>query len=174
MLDKLDGEASNAIEEHLAFCGNCADELLHIMRMEAALDTEAEQQANGLGQQAMLQAPALSYWEPYGIGLESTAAETPKQTQLFSTSEGTVELTCDWGSPQGSDPAYIWVAWEAAISQDRILELRIVDPETGKLRYKTCLGSASAGEEIFSSHELSFDPSRERWAVAIAVTALLS
>ena len=169
LLDKLDEESASSIETHLAGCGSCADELLQIMRMEAELTVEAEHQANFIEHQALPQSPELFYWEPYGIGLALTAAETPKQTHHFSTTEGTVELTCDWGTPQGSDPAYIWLAWESVLPEKRILEINFVNPETGRLWHTASLGSSLVGEETFTSHELNFDPSLDRWALALAV-----
>ena len=95
------------------------------------------------------------------------AADIPKQRHSFSTKYGDINIECSWGEQHQGEPAYIWLSWKANISADNELWLRFVDPETQTIRHEVNLGTIRAGEETFTSHELGFDPSTERWAISV-------
>lgn len=167
VLDQLPEEVCRAIENHLAVCGVCANEVLRIMRLEEDLEDDARQWVNMPTSSDIHNSVAVDYWEPQWLGMQTTAADIPQQTHVFRMKEGNVRILCNWGEAHGSDPAYIWVSWEACLTEDKVLCIRFLNPENGHIRHEACLGEDSNGEETFNRHELGFDPSRERWAVAI-------
>ncbi|GAK58060.1 anti-sigma factor [Candidatus Vecturithrix granuli] len=146
--------------KHLFFCKSCAKHVAGWMRNQTLKDI------SGILPESIL---ATEYWQPDYAGLQATAADIPQQKYTFHLSEGDIQVTCNWGGPQGSDPAFIWLKWQANIEEEREFYAQFVDPETQTIRYAARLGTHLEGEETFSSRELGFDPSHERWAVAIVL-----
>lgn len=159
------------VMQHLAWCHECTIEVAGFMRNHQGENNSPVSPADEYGEikQGLLAEIASEYWEPEYAGLQATAADIPQQEHTFSLTEGDIQLTCNWGGPQGSDPAFIWLKWRANIEEERELYARFVDPETQTMRYEARLGTYLEGEETFSSRELGFDPSRERWAVSIVL-----
>ena len=181
VVDQLDENTTEYVEEHLALCGICANEVLSIMRLEnelsedALADRESPLTSSSLpyevlpSERTLVDGVAIEFWEPEWAGQFATAADIPQQEHTFSMKEGEIKVVCDWGGQHGSDPPYIWLSWEAHISTERILYARFVNPVTREIRHEACLGSDLIGEETFSSHDLGFDPCRERWSVSIVL-----
>ena len=154
------------VRAHIAACADCSRETLRIMRLEKRLAALPETK------------PALperlvqwlaSFWEPLWAGQPVTAAEIPPQTQTFTAEQGHIRLTCSWKAEYRAEPAYIHVVWQMQMCRASELWLRFVEPETQALRYETCLGAAQAGEERIARADLGFDPSCDRWAIALGL-----
>ena len=148
---------AEVIRKHLLFCPRCVLSAAGYMRNQPLT--------------VILPKPiaATEYWQPEYAGLQATAADIPQQAHTFVMEEGDIHLECNWGGPQGSDPAYIWLKWEANLSTEREFWAQFINPVAQTIRYEVCLGTYLLGEETFTSQELGFDPSTEQWAVAIVL-----
>ncbi|MDM8555818.1 hypothetical protein QUF75_13890 [Desulfococcaceae bacterium HSG7] len=107
-------------------------------------------------------------WEPQWAGQPASAAAVPKQEHSFKMGEfGEIKVACYWKSRHNNNPAYIWVSWKADITAPVRLQIQFVDPQTHKILYQKGLENRLAGEGLFTSDELGFDPSQTRWAVCV-------
>ncbi len=116
----------------------------------------------------LLDGMALLFWEPTYAGQQVVAADIPKQEHSFRTEYGKIDIECSWDRAHDDEPAYIWVAWRADISAGTELRMYFVNPDTRQVHYEANLGAIRVGEQSFSSRKLGFDPSTERWAIAVA------
>lgn len=68
-------------------------------------------------------------------------------------------------------PAFLRIAWQAPITLPGDFWVRFtrLEDQTAVLA-EVRLGSALEGEEVFSAPVLSFDPTREPWALALLLT----
>lgn len=108
-------------------------------------------------------------WEPQWAGVRATAADIPEQTQAFSTESGEIKLFIYWCPKYRDQLPYVRIKWEKSFLSSDELWVRFVNPETGGLRSELPLGTFQEGEIFFTSEELGFDPSTEKWALAIAM-----
>lgn len=109
-------------------------------------------------------------WEPQWAGQTVTASDIPEQKNSFITEDGEIRISCQWQDKYKNEPAYICLSWEADIPPDKELWTRFVNPETRQILYEVCLGKILAGEEIFTSRELGFEPSTVRWAISVILS----
>ncbi len=181
VMDELDEESARHLRGHLLLCHPCTDGVLRLlMRIEDELDQTAMDRANemtgerpGEGPVSVIDALASWIsrpWEPRWAGQPVTASDIPEQEHSFRMDDGEIRLSCNWREAHGEYPAYIRVAWEADIMSPSNIEARFTEPETRKIRAQVRLGTHLAGERTFTSDDLGFDPSRERWAVAVILT----
>lgn len=108
-----------------------------------------------------------AYWEPDWVGLQATAADTPEQKNTFRLEDGEIRVACNWRSGYGNKPAYVHVHWNADICDSGELWLVFIKPGSETILAEICLGDRYEGEEVFSSRDLGFDPSCEKWAMSI-------
>lgn len=128
-------------------------------------DSPAQILINGLRYLVEAITPA---WMPEMAGQLPSAADIPRQTHEFTTDYGSVTLTCGWDRAIGSDPAYLWLSWDAEeLDTDADLCIRLLNPDTGNTRHDIPLKNLRCGEESFTAGELGFDPSAEPWAIAV-------
>ncbi len=176
VLGWLDLPTARAIREHLVFCETCMNEVARIMRIEHQLADKHEkiQKASpsdilsgGAFKEVLPEELATEYWEPQWAGQQVTAADIPRQEHWFFLEDGKLHIRCHWGAQEGPEPAYIWFAWKADLNREHVLYARFADPATQTIRCDIKLGGHFTGEEIFTPHELGFDPSSDRWALAI-------
>jgi hypothetical protein len=176
------------IQKHISFCGECADEVLRITRIEDDLEKESvkwvsEDPEPGEEPSVVETTPepsvsisdipkkfiiwASKLWEPKWAGQLVTASDIPEQEKTFISDEGQIILRCHWKAAYKNTPAYLWVSWKADISADGDLWLRFVNPETEEIYYEFSLGTDLRGEETFESDKLGFDPSNQKWAIYV-------
>ncbi len=154
------------VRKHISFCGDCADEVLRITRIEDDLEEDSVKWVSEESKKPKTRwIPDL--WEPQWAGQLVTASDIPEQEKTFISDDGQVILRCHWKAEYEDTPAYIWVSWEADIVTYGELRIRFVNPETHGLHSEFCLGTALSGEEVFKTDKLRFDPSKQRWAVSI-------
>ena len=158
VLDDLDIEAARQVRTHLTYCPDCANDVIAIMRLED--DEEHEEEPS---QNALLENLAMEYWEPRYAGMLVTAADIPKQEHWFDDQR--IKVTTVWERARGAEPAYIWVKWEITVETAVTFHLCFVNPETRERLYEVNLGPRKAGEEVFASDELQFEPAATRWAL---------
>ena len=108
-------------------------------------------------------------WEPLLAGqLVTAAAETPEQTQVFTTVEGEMRLTCEWHAASGERPALLRLAWHADLTGVWDFWVRFTRPDDPTVVLAVIpLGRALAGEEVWAAPALGFDPTRDPWAVTL-------
>lgn len=160
------------IRKHISFCGECADEVLRITRIEDALTAKSVDWANKILWRTFS-------WKPQWAGVFVTASEIPEQNHCFKMDKGEIEISCYWGSKSGNNPAYLHLSWNADILITEPIRLlaRFVNPETNEIRSEVELSTCSEGdgclkgEAGFTSDRLGFDPSTEKWAIAIIFEA---
>ncbi len=151
------------IRNHISFCDVCSDEVLEIMGIEGDLEEEAVGWAGP---------PIIwisDFWEPQWAGELVTASDIPEQEHSFVMDHGEIEIACYWKSQYENMPAYICVSWKVDIIMYAELWARFVNPETQDIYSEFCLGTTLVGEMSFYSDELGFDPSNQRWAIAITL-----
>ncbi|QTA83821.1 Uncharacterized protein dnl_62380 [Desulfonema limicola] len=109
----------------------------------------------------------VSYsWTPQWAGQMVTADEIPEQKHEFKADDGEVLISCYWGPEHDDEPAYIRISWKADAGHDE-LGIRFENPDTKEILYEDRLGAFKVGEEIFTSKDLGFDPSTQKWSIAI-------
>lgn len=105
-------------------------------------------------------------WIPEGAGQLLSAADISAQKKSFLG--GTVKIICDFGREDDDDPAYIWLSWNAKETPENSeLAIRLINPDTEELLFEICPGNLKHGEQTFTSHEIGFNPTKTRWAIAI-------
>ncbi len=178
VLGWLDESEAEDIRDHLDSCKICTMAVLRIMRDEEELTQIAANQANEPSSDSNFSHKPTDltgfitsefYWEPQYAGRLVAAADIPKQEHAFITNYGEVHTACYWGEQQNDDPAYIWLSWKANISSDNEIRIQFINPETQKIRHEISLGTIRVGEETFTSYDLGFDPSCERWAISVII-----
>jgi len=173
------------VRKHISFCGDCADEVLRITRIEDDLeedsvkwvseDPEPEPAEEDKKVAAISKIAAnliiwtSKLWEPKWAGQLVTASDIPEQEKTFISDEGQIILRCHWKAAYKNTPAYLWVSWKADIAADGYLWLRFVNPETHNMLSEIPLGNSLEGKKIFTSDKLRFDPSTEKWSVSIVM-----
>lgn len=108
-----------------------------------------------------------AYWEPDWVGMQATAADAPVQKNTFRLEDGEIHIACYWKSQYGNKPSYIHVRWSADICCGGELWLVFIRPGSESILAEIRLGDRYEGEEAFSSKDLGFDPSCEKWAMSI-------
>ncbi|MCP4179717.1 MAG: hypothetical protein GY756_18310 [bacterium] len=106
---------------------------------------------------------------PQWSGQPITVADIPKVGHLFKTKYGEISIECTWEQARYDDSAYIWLFWKADIFEEREIIIRFINPETQMKIYEVSLGKILMGEEVFTSNDLGFDPSNDRWAIAVII-----
>jgi hypothetical protein len=109
-------------------------------------------------------------WHPPLAGALVTAADIPPQEKTFYLDEGTIRVTCTWWTATRDRPAALWMQWHADVTRPGDLWVRFTHAapeEAAVILAELRLGSALAGEAEWSTDTLGFDPSRERWALAL-------
>jgi len=179
VLGLLNEKVAVKVKKHISSCKLCAGEVSKIMRIEDALNADFVDWANEpvfeianepvfeTGILANLIIWASEFWEPQWAGQPVTASDIPEQEHSFAMDHGRIELSCYW-EPQYEDaPAYMQLSWRANINMPCELWAKFVNPETEETLSEIGLGTYLEGREIFTSDQLEFDPSTERWAISI-------
>jgi len=180
------------VRKHISFCGDCADEVLRITRIEDDLEEDSVKWVSEWvsedpepGEEPSVvettPEPSVSFskiaanliiwtselWKPLWAGQLVTASDIPEQEKTFISDEGQIILRCHWKAAYKNTPAYLWVSWKADIAADGYLWLRFVNPETEEIYSEFSLGTDLRGEETFESDKLGFDPSNQKWAISV-------
>jgi hypothetical protein len=198
VLDWLEEAEARTIRAHIACCGTCAREAMRLMRLEDELlqetlesaeisyapsDSQVESEILASPEQTRTQ-PATplrqigerlvdwisELWEPQWAGQLVTATDIPEQTHLFTSEHGDINVSCYWRTQYRDEPAHIHIAWKADLLMERRIWLRFLHPETRATCHEVCLGTRTVGEETFTSQDLGFDPSAQRWALSVILT----
>jgi hypothetical protein len=114
-------------------------------------------------------------WHPPLAGALATAADIPLQEETFYLDEGTIRVTCSWWTATRDRPAALWLQWHVDVTRPGELWVRFTRaaPEAAAVVLAELrLGTALAGEVAWSADTLGFDPSRERWALALVLREL--
>ena len=108
-------------------------------------------------------------WQPQWVGQFVGAGDIPRQTHSFELEQGRIDVSCAWTPQQGATPAYLDLSWNADIRLEGTLFCRFIQPETQEVLAEFPLGDSKEGGHYFTSSDLGFDPSLEKWALAILV-----
>ena len=173
-LDELDIEEARSIRTHLAYCSDCTDDMIAIMRIEDDEEHEEEDHAQpvklgGEYHHALLENVADKYWEPRYAGQLATSADIPPQDHAFVLQDGQIDVFCSWEGATQDAPALIRLSWIAHLAAPGEILVRFVEPETNRIRHEDSLGSNLDGERSFTQAQIGFDPAQERWALALVV-----
>ena len=193
---ELDRQEARIIRIHIAFCEICAEEVLRLRLVEEELEEKVLDWMSGEG--AVIIPPsrelhppappsrgdypplplpggelfegiATEYWEPQWTGQRATAADIPEQAHVFRREDGDIEVSCFWRSQYRKKPAYISISWKANVTTRNEIRARFINSETWEHLAEVDLGTHLMGEEVFTSDDLGFDPSSERWAMALVL-----
>lgn len=174
----LDRESRAKVRQHLMRCAACNAKTLLIMRLTSEEREEArdviddlkhfitdwaEKMTSSLGAVTW----ATSLWQPQWAGMPVSAADIPEQQHTFSGKEGEIEISCAWRDRYETTPAYIQISWLANLTVDRKLWALFFDPDTKKCLAEIPLGKYLEGGKSITSQTLGFNPSTQKWAVAI-------
>ncbi len=173
VLEWVDKNIAEKVRKHVSYCKACADEVLRITRIEDDLMRDSGAWANepafetGILSDLIIWASEL--WEPQWAGQLVTASDIPEQACSFMMDHGEIGLSCYW-EPQYEDAlAYLQLSWRANIAAPCELWAKFVNPETQEVLSEIGLGTYLEGKEIFTSDQLEFDPSMEKWAISIVL-----
>jgi hypothetical protein len=177
--DELDPQETHWVQAHVAFCGFCAEE---VFRLSLAGEAGKESLDRWMhGDEPSLAAPptlveelATEFWEPDWQQQRATAADIPPQQHLFTREDGDITISCLWRGQHRRHPSYITISWKADVTTYNEIHARFVNPETRQQLAEVRLGSDVIGEEVFTSEDLGFDPSSERWALALVFREVTS
>lgn len=107
-------------------------------------------------------------WEPEGAGMPLAATPSSvTQEHQFETESGVINVTCAWGGATETEPAFIWMAWDAHIAPESEFQIRLINPDTRATRYEVRPGRIFKGDQTFTQDEIGFDPLSEKWALSI-------
>ncbi len=178
--DRSEPAEAGRIMDHIAVCEECAHEVLNIMRLDDELeqtllewaDMGAEYEPGPVAGKCMTWASDL--WEPQWFDTHAAAADVPKQTHVFSTHNGDIRLSVYWQGQNADQAAFLSLTWNVEESghggvRNREFRFRLVNPATRSIRCEISTGTSLSGEKNMTGTELGFDPSYERWAVAVIV-----
>ncbi len=158
------------IRNHISFCDVCSDEVLEIMGIEGDLEEEA---VGWVNEPPMPSKPLIiwisEFWEPQWAGELVTASDIAEQENTFAIDdESDIKLSCYWEPSDEDVPAYLQLSWRAySITTSYELWVRFANPETDKILSEISLGTYLDGKDIFTSDDLGFDPSTQRWSVSL-------
>lgn len=108
-------------------------------------------------------------WQPLYAGEAVTAAEIEEQSTRFEMDYGEyINLSCHWQDEKGSQ-ACIDLSWQANLLQPSKIWARFIDPERSIILTEIFLGTELEGRIRILSNELSFNPTTDKWAIAIIV-----
>ena len=172
--NELEPQETRWVQAHIAFCGFCAEE---VFRLGLASEAEEESidrwinsdESSFAAPHTLVEELATEFWEPDWQQHRATAADIPPQEHLFAREDGDITISCLWRSQHRRHPSYISISWKADVTTYNEIHARFVNPETRQQLAEVRLGSAVIGEEVFTSEDLGFDPSSERWALALVV-----
>ncbi len=184
--DRVDEASSQIIRKHNMYCGICAKKVLQLRGIKHEAEEKLLDWADGnreipqpspdefmtpLEPKIDIYAGLASDYHVFqGAGQQVSAAGMPEQEYRFVIEEeGDISIHCYWGEARGTEPAYIWLSWDANIESEKVFYARFVNPENDKPRCDIRLGTNLVGERPFTSDELGFNPTRERWAIAIVL-----
>lgn len=106
-------------------------------------------------------------WQPQWAGQPVGAGDIPTQTQTFMLEDGRVEVSCTWRPRSGTNPAYLDLAWNADTIMGGELWCRFIQPDTQVVLAELLLGESGEGGHYLTPQTLGFDPSTEKWAIAL-------
>ncbi len=112
---------------------------------------------------------ASPLWQPLYAGEAVTAADIEPQSIRFEMDYGEyINLSCYWQEEKEGQP-YVDLSWQANLLQPSKLWARFIDPDSSNILTEILLGSDLEGKIRISSNELSFNPTADKWAIAIVV-----
>jgi len=102
---------------------------------------------------------------------KQTASSEAEVESLVLLDEGDVKITYGWRSGYGNRPTCFNIQWKANINEKMELVAKFINPDVPPdnpehIRKEINLGSWLVGEESFTSEQLGFDPTNEKWAIA--------
>ena len=157
--DDLEPAETAIIQEHLAFCGACAEETLRIRFLQDAIEDD------GFQRQPMRIADDIAV--EIGWELMEQAAGGMQEEHTFNLEDGQIKTTCQWESPKNNQPGYVMIRWDADIESERELAIQFFRKETRDILYEEEIGTIRHSHATFTFDELGFDPEHEQWAIAI-------
>ena len=108
-------------------------------------------------------------WQPLYAGEAVTAADIPEQTIRFDMDYGEyINLSCHWQDEKDTQPC-IDLSWQANLLQPSCLWARFVDPDSSTILKEILLGSELEGRVRIIGSDLNFNPTTDKWAIAIIV-----
>jgi hypothetical protein len=109
-------------------------------------------------------------WHPAYAGEPVTAAAPPTQEHAFYLDEGVIRVTCTWWGAEPGYPAALQIAWQADIPGVGEFWARFTRPDDATaVLAEMPLGSDLAGQEVFATQDLGFDPTSEPWALVLVL-----
>lgn len=106
-------------------------------------------------------------WSPAWAGAVVTAADIPEESQTFYLEHGEITVTCDWRAADQGTPASIHLSWQADLGSVCDLWVQFRHPATEAVLAEVRLGTELSGAGNFTQAMLGFDPSQERWGLAV-------
>jgi hypothetical protein len=108
-------------------------------------------------------------WQPLYAGEAVTAADLEEQDTSFEMDYGEyINLSCHWQDEKDDQPR-IELSWQANLFQPSRLWARFINPDTSTVITEILLGSALEGRISIPGNQLTFNPTVDKWAIAIIV-----
>ena len=112
---------------------------------------------------------ASPMWQPLYAGEAVTAADVEEQAKTFEMDYGEyINLSCHWHDEKEGQPC-IDLSWQANLLEPSRLWARFINPDTSSILSEILLGSELAGRKSIKMDELDFNPTTDKWAIAIIV-----
>ncbi len=108
-------------------------------------------------------------WQPMYAGEAVTAANLETQHKKFEMEYGEyINLSCHWKEDKENKPC-IKLSWQANLMQASKLWARFVDPDSSRTIATIPLGSELEGKICIFADQLPFNPTSDKWAIAIVI-----
>ncbi len=176
VLGDLHDSEADEIQEHMAWCPACTQEVLCIMRFEKELEQPEAEELDWVSRvKDVIALPShvikwiSDFWQPQWAGETVFASDIPEQKKMFRVKDGEIEISCVWRAQYKTTPAYIQIGWTANFEAVGELWTLFLDPDTKDVLAEIPLGAYLEGDKNLSSEKLGFDPSNRKWAIAILV-----
>lgn len=171
----LERQEAAQIRTHLVCCAECTRKALYLVRMAAPLRSMVDELQHTIADwQAQITSLSLGFvawatvlWQPEFAGMPVYAGDIPEQEHVFSGKEGEIKITCAWRNTLNAQPAFIQFAWLADVTAHCELVALFFNPDTKQKLAEFSLGTYFEGGKILTSEDLKFNPSNEKWAIAI-------
>jgi hypothetical protein len=109
-------------------------------------------------------------WHPPLAGEPITAAASRTQSHTFYLEKGKIRVTCTWWAAAPGYPAALRLAWQADLALRGELWARFTQPnDATAVLSEVPLGRDVAGQEVFATQDLGFDPTGEPWALTLVL-----
>jgi len=177
-IDKFHSDLSTLLKPQQPILAE--DDVTLASRIGSFIAKIIENWRTSLRRRIIWQSPPMSLWTKELEDLASDILQQKKEFRVaraadFLTkkenfiidSNSRIEFALSWNQGEGESPDYVKIEWKLDTEDIRELWCSFLHPENSTILVEFPLGNRKEGDETFTSEELGFDPSPEKWGFSI-------